>query len=115
MRDSRLLRAATRMPLPEVLHSMSMSSLAAALPADGRSEIPIEQRGSDEVATVTGRAADGTIATVRIVPDGAAVANYGFDVTPARLVTGLITERGVLAAERAALARAFAERAAAAE
>ena len=83
--------------------------------ADGRSEIPIEQRGSDEVATVTGRAADGTIATVRIVPDGAAVANYGFDVTPARLVTGLITERGVLAAERAALARAFAERAAAAE
>jgi len=83
--------------------------------ADGRSEIPIEQRGSDEVATVTGRAADGTIATVCIVPDGAAVANYGFDVTPARLVTGLITERGVLAAERAALARAFAERAAAAE
>jgi methylthioribose-1-phosphate isomerase len=44
------------------------------------------------------------------VPDGSAVANYGFDVTPARLVTGLITERGVLAADRAALARAFSER-----
>jgi methylthioribose-1-phosphate isomerase len=78
-------------------------------------EIPIEQRAADEVATVTGRGADGAIATVRIVPDGAAVANYGFDVTPARLVTGLITERGVIAPDRAALARAFAERAAAAE
>jgi methylthioribose-1-phosphate isomerase len=83
--------------------------------ADGRSEIPIEQRGADEVATVTGRTADGGIATVRIVPDGAAVANYGFDVTPARLVTGLITERGVIAPNRAALAKAFAERIAAAE
>jgi methylthioribose-1-phosphate isomerase len=78
-------------------------------------EIPIEQRAADEVATVTGRTADGAIATVRIVPDGAPIANYGFDVTPARLVTGLITERGVIAPERAALARAFAERAAAAE
>jgi methylthioribose-1-phosphate isomerase len=52
---------------------------------------------------------------VRIVPEGSAVANYGFDVTPARLVTGLITERGVIAATRAALAEAFKERAAAAE
>jgi len=83
--------------------------------ADGGTEIPIEQRAADEVATVTGRTADGAIATVRIVPDGAAVANYGFDVTPARLVTGLITERGVIAPTRDALARAFAERAAAAE
>ncbi len=46
---------------------------------------------------MTGRTADGRIETVRIVPDGSAVANYGFDVTPARLVTGLITERGVIA------------------
>jgi methylthioribose-1-phosphate isomerase len=60
---------------------------------------------------MTGRAADGRIETVRIVPDGSAVANYGFDVTPARLVTGLITERGVIAASRSALARAFPERA----
>ena len=45
-----------------------------------------------------------------IVPDGSAVANYAFDVTPARLVTGLITERGIIAATRAALAAAFAER-----
>jgi methylthioribose-1-phosphate isomerase len=82
---------------------------------DGVSEIPIEQRGADEVATMTGRTADGRIETVRVVPDGSAVANYGFDVTPARLVTGLITERGVLAATREALAAAFPERAEAAQ
>ena len=45
---------------------------------------------------MTGRTADGRIETVRIVPEGSPVANYAFDVTPARLVTGLITERGVL-------------------
>ena len=67
------------------------------------------------VATIAGRTADGRIETVRIVPEGSAVANYGFDVTPARLVTGLITERGVIAPTREALARAFPERAAAAE
>ena len=78
---------------------------------DGIAEIPIEQRGADEVATMTGRTADGRIETVRIVPDGSPVANYGFDVTPARLVTGLITERGVIGANRAALAEAFPERA----
>ena len=82
--------------------------------SDGLAEIPIEQRSADEVATVTGRTADGSVATVRIVPDGSAVANYGFDVTPARLVTGLVTERGVIAPSREALARAFAERATAA-
>ena len=83
--------------------------------SDGFAEIPIEQRGADELATMTGRTAQGGIATVRIVPDGSPVANYGFDVTPARLVTGLITERGVIAASRSALARAFPERAGAAE
>jgi methylthioribose-1-phosphate isomerase len=82
--------------------------------ADGLAEIPIEQRGADEVATMTGRTADGRIETVRIVPEQSAVANYGFDVTPARLVTGLITERGIVAPNREALAGAFAERAAAA-
>ncbi len=79
--------------------------------ADGVAEIPIEQRGADEVATMTGRTVDGRIETVRIVPDGSAAANYAFDVTPARLVTGLITERGVIAATRASLASAFPERA----
>jgi methylthioribose-1-phosphate isomerase len=78
--------------------------------ADGLAEIPIEQRAADEVATMTGRTSDGRIETVRIVPDGSAVANYGFDVTPARLITGLITERGVIAPNRQALAAAFRER-----
>jgi len=82
--------------------------------SDGLAEIPIEQRSADEVATVTGRTIDGRVETVRIVPEGSAVANYGFDVTPARLVTGLVTERGVIAPSREALARAFAERATAA-
>ncbi len=77
--------------------------------SDGR-QVPIEQRSGEEVATMTGRTADGRIETVRIVPDGSPVANYAFDVTPARLVTGLITERGVLKADRAALSAAFPER-----
>jgi len=79
--------------------------------SDGVKEIPIEQRGADEVTTMTGRTADGRIESVRVVPDGSNVANYGFDVTPARLITGLITERGVIAATREALAQAFPERA----
>ena len=83
--------------------------------ADGLTEIPIEERSAGEVATIAGLTADGQIVSVRIVPEGSAVANYGFDVTPARLVTGLITERGVIGASREALAQAFKERAAAAE
>ena len=78
---------------------------------DGVAEIPIEQRAGEEQSTMTGRTADGRIETVRIVPDGSPVANYAFDVTPARLVTGLITERGVLKASRPGLAVAFPERA----
>jgi len=79
--------------------------------ADGVKEIPIEQRGGHEVSHVTGRAGDGRIETVEIVPRGSPVANYAFDVTPARLVTGLITERGVIAATAEAIAAAFPERA----
>jgi len=60
---------------------------------------------------MTGKTVDGRIETIQIVPDGSLVANYGFDVTPARLVTGLITERGVIDANRAALAQTFPERA----
>ncbi len=81
---------------------------------DGVAEIPIEQRSAEEQATVTGRTAGGAIETVTVIPDGSPAANYGFDVTPARLVTGLITERGLIAASREALARAFPERVAAA-
>jgi len=80
---------------------------------DGVKEIPIEQRSAEEVTTMTGLTADGRIESVRIVPESSGVANYGFDVTPARLVTGLITERGVIAATRDGLAKAFPERAAA--
>jgi methylthioribose-1-phosphate isomerase len=78
--------------------------------SDGLAEIPIEQRAADEVACMTGKTKDGRIETVQVVPDGSSVANYAFDVTPARLVSGLITERGVVAANRAALAAAFPER-----
>ncbi len=83
--------------------------------SDGIAEIPIEQRSADEVTSIAGLTADGRVETVRIVPEGSGVANYAFDVTPARLVTGLITERGVVAPDREALAGAFKERAAAAE
>jgi methylthioribose-1-phosphate isomerase len=82
---------------------------------DGLSEIPIEQRAPEEVTSISGLTADGRIETVRLVPAGAQVANYGFDVTPARLVTGLITERGILLPTRESLTVAFTERAAAAE
>jgi methylthioribose-1-phosphate isomerase len=77
---------------------------------DGLAEIPIEERSPDEMAFMTGKTADGRIVSVQVVPDGSAVANYGFDVTPARLITGLITERGVIKANREALATAFPER-----
>ena len=78
---------------------------------DGIKEIPIEQRSGLEVSRMSGRTDAGAIETVTIIPDGSPVANYAFDVTPARLVTGLITERGVIAANRAAIAAAFPERA----
>ena len=78
--------------------------------ADGVREIPIEERDGREVSELTGRTADGRIETVRVTPDGSPVANYAFDVTPARLVTGLITERGVCPATRAGLLGLFPER-----
>jgi len=85
------------------------SSIDFAL-RDGVREIPIEERSHDEVTTMTGLTAAGAIESIRIVPEGSPVANYGFDVTPARLVTGLITERGVIAATESALAAAFPDR-----
>ena len=77
--------------------------------SDGVSEIPIEERSATEVMTVTGRALDGTIATVRVVPTSSAAANPAFDVTPARLVTGLVTERGRCDATAAGLLSLFPE------
>jgi len=63
--------------------------------SDGLREIPIEERGADEVAWVQGRMEHGEIARVNVLPEGGAAANPAFDVTPARLVSGIITERGV--------------------
>jgi methylthioribose-1-phosphate isomerase len=77
---------------------------------DGVRDIPIEERDPTEVTEIAGRLADGTIARVCLVPDGSAAANYAFDVTPARLVTGLITERGVAPATRDGLLAFFPER-----
>jgi len=77
---------------------------------DGVREVPIEQRDGSEVARVTGRTDGGELVDVTIVPDGSPVANYGFDVTPARLVTGLITERGLCPATRDGLLGLYPER-----
>jgi methylthioribose-1-phosphate isomerase len=79
--------------------------------SDGLVEIPIEERGAAEVTDVTGRMADGRIATVRVAPLESAAANPAFDVTPARLVTGLITERGRCDASVAGLRKLFPEHA----
>jgi methylthioribose-1-phosphate isomerase len=79
---------------------------------DGLSGIPIEQRPGSEVTQVTGRTAGGSIAAVTVTPQDCPVANYAFDVTPARLVTGLITERGVCEASAEGLAGLYPERAA---
>jgi len=77
---------------------------------DGVREIPIEERSAEEVAFVHGLGDDGKAARVRIAPAGSRAANPAFDVTPARLVTGLITERGVAAASPEGLKRLFPER-----
>jgi methylthioribose-1-phosphate isomerase len=76
---------------------------------DGVREIPIEERHADEVAFVQGQGADGAVARVRISPEGSPAANPAFDVTPARLVTGLITERGVAEASPEGLKALFPE------
>jgi len=79
---------------------------------DGVAEIPIEARSADEVTAIQGRvlsgAGAGEIASVQLSPDGSRGFNPAFDVTPARLVTGLITERGVAAASEAGLRGLYA-------
>lgn len=71
--------------------------------------IPIEERSAEEVTQLTGRLPDGSIATVEIAPEGTQAANYGFDVTPMRLITGFITERGVTPATRDGLLALYPE------
>jgi len=69
--------------------------------------IPIEERSESEVTTMTGRLPDGKVATVEITPPGSRAVNPGFDVTPARLVTGFVTEEGVCAANEQGLRGLF--------
>jgi methylthioribose-1-phosphate isomerase len=89
--------------------AMPLSTLDRSL-RDGMAEIRIEERRAREVTHLTGRARDGTTVEVQLVPDGTPACNPAFDVTPARLVTGLITERGVVPATREGIAGLFEER-----
>ncbi|GAB0116852.1 S-methyl-5-thioribose-1-phosphate isomerase [Acidisoma sp. 7E03] len=77
---------------------------------DGVAEIPIEERSAAEVTLMTGQTANGTLATIQVTPPGSGAANPAFDVTPARLVTGVITERGRAEANEAGLLSLFPER-----
>jgi methylthioribose-1-phosphate isomerase len=77
---------------------------------DGVAEIPIEERSAREVTHMTGRTETGEMTTVQIVPDGSPAANPAFDVTPARLVTALVTERGTCEASEAGLLSLYPER-----
>jgi methylthioribose-1-phosphate isomerase len=76
---------------------------------DGVADVPIEERSANEVTQLSGKLSDNSVASVQITPDGSPAANPAFDVTPARLVTGLITERGVCAASREGLRELFPE------
>lgn len=79
--------------------------------SDGLRDIPIEERSAREVTHLTGVSEDGEVRAFRVVAPGSNAANPAFDVTPARLVTGLITERGVASASAEGLARLFPEQA----
>jgi methylthioribose-1-phosphate isomerase len=78
--------------------------------SDGVREIPIEERAAVEVTHMTGRTQDGSVVAVEIVAPGSGAANPAFDVTPARLVTGIITERGVAEASREGLLALYPEK-----
>jgi methylthioribose-1-phosphate isomerase len=77
---------------------------------DGVKEIPIEERSPREVTHMTGRLPDGSMATIDIMAPGSTALNYAFDVTPAHLVTALVTNRGICAAPREGLMGLFPER-----
>ena len=84
--------------------AMPTSTLDASL-GDGLRDVPIEERSGREVTHVTGRDAAGVVVEVQVTPTGSVAANPAFDITPARLVSGLITEHGVVAAQEGALRR----------
>ncbi|MCB1237282.1 MAG: S-methyl-5-thioribose-1-phosphate isomerase, partial [Verrucomicrobiae bacterium] len=77
--------------------------------ADGVRDIPIEERDGSEVATISGWESGGE-REVRLIPEGSRASNFAFDVTPARLVTGLITERGICEASEAGIRGLFPEK-----
>jgi methylthioribose-1-phosphate isomerase len=83
--------------------AMPLSTLDTSI-SDGVAEIPIEERAAREVTHVTGRTQAGDIVEVQLVPDGSLASNPAFDVTPARLVSALITERGVVPASAEGIA-----------
>ena len=78
--------------------------------ADGVAEVPIEERDAAEVTRIAGRTDEGLVLPVTLTPEGSAAANYAFDVTPSRLVSGLITERGVCEASEAGLRGLYPEK-----
>jgi len=78
--------------------------------SEGIRDIPIEQRDAAEVTNMTGRTDDGSVTNIRLTPEHSIAANYAFDVTPRRLVTGLITERGISEASETGLKRLFPEK-----
>ena len=84
--------------------ALPVSSIDFSL-REGLTEIPIEERAAEEVSHISGLDDEGRVSRVQLAPTGTAVSNYGFDVTPARLVSGLITERGIIDANEAALTK----------
>jgi methylthioribose-1-phosphate isomerase len=76
---------------------------------DGLKEIEIEERDAEEVTNISGFA-DGKIQSVRICPENTIAANYGFDITPARLITGLITEKGICKATEKDIKEMFSDK-----
>jgi methylthioribose-1-phosphate isomerase len=77
--------------------------------SDGMKEIIVEERDPEEVTCITGLA-EGKIQSVRICPEDAVAANYGFDITPARLITGLITEKGICRATEKDIKKMFSDK-----
>ena len=78
---------------------------------DGVAQIPIEERGAEEVRWISGKTTQGRMESVQICPDATPARNWGFDVTPARLVTQLICERGLCEANEAGILSLFPEQA----
>ena len=93
----------------ECVPDIRLQVLGRIVVSDGVAEIPIEERDAAEVTCITGALDDGSSAEVRLTPEGVSARNFAFDVTPARLITGLITERGICAAGRAGLESLYPE------